>query len=213
MSVDSKKTHLDEQPGCIRCGTCCQKGGPALHKADRNLIVDRRIRLIDIVTFRIGEPALNPVDKSIIELPCEMIKITGISDTIWQCKFYSEEQSACLIYEHRPLECKTLKCWQPEDVASLFLKEMLCRSDLIPSDNPIWDVVKAYEKTFSIPLIAAISQQAASGIKEADLELKKLEQFDIQFRNKVASAFNLEFLSLNFFLGRTVKALAATLTG
>lgn len=214
MSINSQKKFLNtNRRNCIRCGTCCQKGGPALHKADRKLVLNGHLKPIDLVTFRTGEPAVNPYQKTIIELPCEMIKIAGVTDTSWQCRFYSKDQSACLIYKYRPLECKTLKCWEPEEVAALFLKDMLSRSDLIPPQNPIWEIITAYEKTFSISLITTISREAASGIKEATQELKKMEKLDIQFRNKVASTFDLTIPSLNFFLGRPIHSLIGSFMG
>ncbi len=174
---------------------------------DRNLVVSGRIAPAHLVTFRVGELALNPENGTIIELPCEMIKVRGLSDTTWQCRFYSHQESACLIYEYRPLECRRLKCWKPREVVDLFLKDLISRSMLIPQDNPIWDIIHAYESTFPVKAIMGLALEAKIQA-DAGRELEKLQMLDHQFRKKVGQIFNMEPTALDFFLGRPVSMIA-----
>lgn len=48
------------QPSCRRCGTCCIKGGPSLHREDLPLVEEGRIRVQDLVCIRSGEMAYDP---------------------------------------------------------------------------------------------------------------------------------------------------------
>ncbi|MCU0564488.1 MAG: hypothetical protein MUE48_11205 [Desulfobacterales bacterium] len=42
---------------CVRCGTCCRNGGPALHQDDRRLVIDGVIHTRHLFTIRPGETA------------------------------------------------------------------------------------------------------------------------------------------------------------
>ena len=52
--------------GCMRCGTCCTKGGPALHKEDKDILLDGHIGRERLVTIRKGELAFSPISGKIL---------------------------------------------------------------------------------------------------------------------------------------------------
>lgn len=49
---------------CRRCGTCCEKGGPALHTDDRMLIENGHIPARYLFTIREGEPVVDNVKEN-----------------------------------------------------------------------------------------------------------------------------------------------------
>ncbi len=46
---------------CIRCGTCCKKGGPVLHHEDKDILRGGHVGYEHLVTLRKGEQAYNPI--------------------------------------------------------------------------------------------------------------------------------------------------------
>ena len=74
---------------CRRCGTCCRKGGPAFHLADRPLIEKGTIPLRHLFTIRQGERVKDPIRGVVRPVDTELIKIKGAQDT-WTCTFFDE---------------------------------------------------------------------------------------------------------------------------
>ncbi|MBW2514834.1 MAG: YkgJ family cysteine cluster protein, partial [Deltaproteobacteria bacterium] len=93
------KTH------CIRCGTCCEKGGPSFHIQDRRLIEDGAIHTRYLYTIRKGELVHDNVRGQIKPAGSDIIKIKGKSPS-WECVFLHKKDRSCAIYDHRPLECR-----------------------------------------------------------------------------------------------------------
>lgn len=52
------------QRTCMRCGTCCEKGGPGFHQEDRMLIEKGRIPLKYLYTIRKGEFAYDKIGRA-----------------------------------------------------------------------------------------------------------------------------------------------------
>ncbi len=60
---------------CHRCGTCCEKGGPALHHGDKALVEEGRIPAKYLFTIRKGEPAHDNVKGNTLFAQTDLIKI------------------------------------------------------------------------------------------------------------------------------------------
>ena len=110
---------------CMRCGTCCLKGGPALHTEDLQLVLQNRIQLAHLVTIRQGEPALSTLGDRLEYLQAEIIKLKGQAND-WACLFFDRQTTSCTIYQHRPLECSLLKCWDTGDLERIVNKNLIC---------------------------------------------------------------------------------------
>lgn len=41
------------------------------------------------------------------------------------------------MYDHRPLACKILKCWDTDDILELIGKNLLSRLDIVKEGNPL----------------------------------------------------------------------------
>ena len=83
-----------EKSSCRRCGTCCKKGGPAFHLADRAIIEKGAIQLKHLTTIREGEPAWDNVSGGVLPAPTDIIKIKSRPGGR-TCVFYDEEAAAC----------------------------------------------------------------------------------------------------------------------
>ena len=161
---------------CQRCGTCCTKGGPALHRDDRQLIEKGELALKDLYTIRIGEPVYDNVQKQMGKAPGEIIKIKGCRGT-WTCCYYDDASQTCRIYTSRPLECRLLKCWDTGDLEAMYDKDRLERKDLIGEVEGLWDLVADHE-------------QRCSYLKIADWVQKVEEQRDRQWATRIVEAIN-----------------------
>jgi Fe-S-cluster containining protein len=129
---------------CVRCGTCCRKGGPVLHRQDIRILREGHAGHQHLVTIRRGERAYNPVSGKTEPVAREMVKVIG-KETDWTCFFFDEESSSCNIYEHRFLECSLLQCWDLSQIIPIVGRNTVCRVDLINPDDPIREVIKTHE--------------------------------------------------------------------
>ncbi|MCD6199194.1 MAG: YkgJ family cysteine cluster protein [Deltaproteobacteria bacterium] len=197
---------------CIRCGECCEKGGPTLHSEDRIFLQKGTLRPTHLFTLRAGELAYHPLDQRLVELSNEMIKIKG-KDGSSACIFYDVEQKACSIYEDRPLECRVLKCWDTAEVEGLFMKDLLSRLDLCPKGSVAAEMISAYERSFPPERLYGLLSEAAStkGAQQTNPEIEQMVSTDEAFRQKVVETLGFKEDELEFFFGRPVKALVANI--
>jgi Fe-S-cluster containining protein len=188
---------------CIRCGTCCLKGGPALHHDDQKLILQNKIQLEHLVTIRKGEPVESPLDDSLEYLQTEIIKLKGQAND-WACLFFDRQNASCLIYQHRPLECTLLKCWDTDDLEQIISKDLICRTDIITDNNPVLEHIAMHEKECSLAgLSSLISSLPVKSLQdEVMTKLTDLVQKDLAIRAQaLASPYFPEKIEL-FAFGR-----------
>ncbi|MDP4978618.1 MAG: YkgJ family cysteine cluster protein, partial [Desulfobacterales bacterium] len=144
MDSQNKSSDQTDTRACRRCGTCCRKGGPAFHLADRPLIEKGTIPLRHLFTIRKGERAKDPIRGVVRPVSTELIKLKGSANT-WTCTFFNERDSSCRIYTGRPLECRLLKCWDTTDVEEMTDRESLTRRHLLEGVAGLWDLVAEHE--------------------------------------------------------------------
>lgn len=190
---------------CQRCGTCCRKGGPAFHHADKHLIEEGVIHSKHLFTIREGELAYDNVNQCLEPVRTDIIKIKRQKNSM-TCIFFNEQQSACSIYENRPMECRALKCWDTKELEDLYSKMRLTRKDLISEIEGLWSLIKDHQERCGYETI----QRLVNAIKseKADKARKKLIeiiQFDTEIRKLVVSKAGLEAEILDFLFGRPLN--------
>lgn len=196
---------------CIQCGTCCRKGGPALHEEDKKILLAGHIERNSLITIRKGELAFSPLSGRPEPIQKELVKVAGKGKS-WVCCFYDEDKSICTIYSHRPLECRILKCWDTAELLSVIGKDTLTRADIINRDDPLLTFIETHEKQCSIQmaedLISVLSEKKDDPNSLA--KLTALVHHDLAIRSRAITEFGLSLEAELFFFGRPLfKILSA----
>lgn len=188
---------------CDRCGTCCQKGGPALHFKDRTLLQNRFLHMEHLITIRKGEPVYSVTAEKPEPAASEIIKIKG-RDGEWSCMFFEKKRAECRIYESRPLECSLLKCWDTADIENAAGKDLLSRYDILAPQDPIMQHIKIHDNKCALEnlalLLSALDTKHAKHKAESDLT--ELVQTDLAIRSQAIARFNFSLDLELFYFGR-----------
>jgi Fe-S-cluster containining protein len=188
---------------CKRCGTCCTKGGPSFHHADRALIEAGIIHSKYLYTIRKGEWVYDNVRQCLEPASSDIIKIKEKNES-WTCIFFDETQSACTIYENRPLECRVLKCWDTRELEDLYAKRRLTREDLVSEIEGLWSLIKDHHQRCDYEIIQKLVNvtKTQPNDVQARLKLAEIIKFDTEIRKLVVSTAGLEPEMLDFLFGR-----------
>lgn len=199
-----------QQNECKRCGTCCKKGGPALHTQDLPLIEKGILSFEKLITIRKGELAHDPVSNSIAPVKTELLKICGIKNS-WTCIFYDKTRNGCTIYDHRPLACRILKCWDTDDILELIGKNLLSRLDIVKEGNPLRERIIEHETLFPCPDLKTISRTVSRSSRKTVKKLERIINKDLTYRIRAIDEFNLSVAQEMFCFGRPLFQLLTSL--
>jgi Fe-S-cluster containining protein len=201
-----KATSVTANSECRRCGTCCIKGGPVLHKEDRQILLDGTVGHHHLVTIRKGELVLNPVTRLLESYPRELIKVRG-NGKEWTCCFFHENQCTCRIYENRFLECRALKCWDTRELEKIIGRKTLERADLINADDPVLELIRSHEEKCPCEEVhECISLLSVKEKRRASTErLTMFVRRDISIRRVAREELSLEEKFEPFLFGRTLQ--------
>lgn len=190
---------------CIRCGTCCVKGGPSFHLGDRNLIDEGYIQTRHLYTIRRGEMVRDNVRGLVMPSSGEMIKIKGSART-WQCTFFREEDKSCGIYAHRPQECRVLKCWDPGELVAMYTENRLTRRDLLSGIAGLWDLVQEHERQCSYAgLKKSLDDLGGSSGRAAIRAAMSMLRYDQEVRRLVVARGGVAPDMADFLFGRPLS--------
>ena len=190
---------------CIRCGTCCEKGGPTFHLEDRYLIDQGLIHTRHLYTIRKGEMVHENVRNAVMPSAAEMIKIKGVKGS-WQCVFFEENGKTCSIYAHRPEECRILKCWDPAELKAMYDKDRLTRKDLLADIAGLWDLVADHEQQCSYAKLKhSLNDLGGSFEKTAIKTAIAMVRYDREVRRLVVSQGGVEPDMTDFLFGRPLE--------
>lgn len=187
---------------CIRCGTCCHKGGPGLHVEDKQLVEFRVLEPGDLVCFRKGEFAFDQLGQRVAPLERELIKIRGKGGS-WECCLYDPQAKGCRIYQNRPLECRTLMCWDTGPMEELMQRDdRLTRAHLVAEDSAMAQLIRLHEEQCGLDRVAALIREGDMQSAATRQELIDLCLYDLSFREVVVEQAGLQENLVECFLGR-----------
>lgn len=144
--------------------------------------------------------AYNPATDTSEPLAQEMIKVTGEKGG-WSCLYYFNPDNSCAIYEHRPLECRLLKCWDTSSVTQVIGKDTVSRQDLLKDEDQLRAFAKLHEQRCpwnKVWDLLAKAQQVDTS-KQSLQELTDLAREDLDLRSRATILFGLS-LELELFL-------------
>ncbi len=191
---------------CKNCGTCCRKGGPALHIKDAFLFEENILRVQDVLTIRIGELVRDEMKDRIVPIPNELIKVAptaGLRPDDWTCRFLTSN-NRCFLHGKHPAECRALDCKEPEALMQLSNEERLDRLRICElSNSPPWwkELILTHEEQVNY---ADLAQWAFKIEEEEDCKASFIAalEYDRSFRQLVVEKKAAEAEVLNFLFGR-----------
>jgi len=190
---------------CSRCGTCCRKGGPALHQEDRGRVEQGVIHTRHLYTIRKGEWAADPVQGGLIRVDGDIIKIKGRGGT-WACRFLDDRTGTCHIYDDRPLECRLLECRDTARFEQAYRRGRLSRRDLLADVKGLWELIEDHERRCDVDGLRRLLEcRSGRGRAGAERELAGMLHYDAEIRRLMVAQGGLEVEMLDFLLGRPVK--------
>ena len=190
---------------CIRCGTCCKKGGPCLHIEDQMLIEKGKIPSKHLYTLRRGEMAHDNVKGCLKPVESDIIKIKGKNGS-WTCLFFDEVNNRCTIYEVRPLECRALKCWNTRRIEKIYAKTRLTRRHILAGVQGLWDLIEDHQSRCDYQHIQQlIKDLAGRNQKQARRKLEEILRYDVEIRKLVVSRGGMDADLLDFLFGRSLS--------
>lgn len=194
---------------CQRCGTCCEKGGPSLHREDRPLVDAGRIPARCLFTIRRGELARDNVRGTLAPLTEEIIKIKGYPGR-WTCLFYDQASRGCGIYDHRPLECRALNCRDTRRIEGVYQTTRLTRQDLLSGVHGLWELIEDHEQRCGYDTLHALVEAGThKGRLKQEEKILEILRFDAHIRQLTVEKGRVDNRMLEFIFGR---ALAETIT-
>jgi Fe-S-cluster containining protein len=197
---------MSEIHHCRQCGTCCRKGGPALHTQDSHLLTEGVLQLQDLVTFRAGELVRDTYRNIVVPLPDEIVKIAapaGSRPDDWTCRFLMED-NRCFIHEQSPAECKALFCDDPKALLGMHGKERLDRKailELLRAPQWLIDSVEAHEARCGYAELIELASRLENE-EAARKALVEVVEYDRAFRDLIVEKGNVRPEMLDFLFGR-----------
>ena len=190
---------------CQRCGVCCQKGGPSLHREDRHLVDEGQIPARCLFTLRKGELARDEIRGTLAPLSDEIIKIKGRGGR-WTCQFYDRRNHGCTIYGHRPLECRALNCRDTRRIMRVYDTDRLTRQDLLASFQGLWELIEDHERRCSYAELNHLVRQGDGGGRpKQEAAIMEMLRFDAHIRQLAVEKAGLDGGMLDFMFGRALS--------
>lgn len=191
---------------CNNCGTCCKKGGPALHTKDAFLFTENILQMHDVLTIRTGELVRDDMKDRFVPIFNELIKIAppvGSRPDDWTCRFFTSNRR-CFLHGKHPAECRAFYCKEPEALMQLTHEERLDREKICKLANaPLWwiELIETHEEKVAY---SDLAKWALKIDEDDENRVKFIEavEYDRSFRELVVEKEAAPKEMLNFLFGR-----------
>jgi Fe-S-cluster containining protein len=195
--------HVDEIiPACVRCGDCCRSGSPTLHLDDLELLRNQRIPWNLLVTLRQGEPVYSPFENRAVVLLDERVKLREKASTR-ECVLYDDTRGECLVYEHRPVQCRAQACWDPERAREMSKLPYLTRRDLFQDLDLLLELIAEHDRRCSFTRLQEAFRQVAESQGERPEDLVDVLAYEEHFREFLAAQLGIPRDILPLIFGRS----------
>lgn len=202
--METQSAQQINQTECIRCGTCCKKGGPALHSVDYVSVKKGAIEPVKLYTVRIGELVRDNVKGGLFYAGTEIVKIKSAPDSR-HCIYYNDEERACTIYADRPAQCRAMKCWDIAAIANIYGQDRLSREAIFGHIDWLWDLIGTHEAHCEYAKIRQLAEKRTAGDREASKTLSEILAYDVSLRDVVAEKGGIDREILDLIFGRSLK--------
>ncbi len=156
----------------------------------------------DLICFRKGEFAFDQAKQCLLPLQQELIKIRGKEEG-WECLFYDPSTKGCRIYEHRPLECRTLMCWDTRTIEQLIdSTDRLTRSHLVPEGSGLAALIQEHEDRCGLDTVAQMLQHDPGDLVQVRQAILDLCFYDLDFRQALKQRIAVQDHVLACYFGR-----------
>ncbi|MCF8026955.1 MAG: YkgJ family cysteine cluster protein [Desulfobacteraceae bacterium] len=193
------------QTQCMRCGTCCEKGGPALHGADLELVLQKQIAPENLFTLRRGELVHDNVNGGLMVTDQEIIKVKSVNGAA-ACMYYDPEQKACTIYDFRPLECRAMNCRDTEAAEAVYDVDRLDRAAVFGAVDWIMELIQSHEEKCGYAYLDEFCRRRQAGdSKRAGQAILEAVRYDVEMRNVVEEKTALSAQMMDLIFGRCLE--------
>jgi len=189
------------RPYCLRCGECCQKGSPTLYLEDIEIVRKGIIPRENLITLRQGETGFSQENQELMVLPEERLKVREKPGS-HECLYYDPGSSGCAVYENRPLQCRNMECWNPENFKGLSSRTFLSRKDLLNPADRLLPVLDAHEVKCSLHRFRMLLNALKVGGPSAQEDALEIISYDLHLRRFLEEKYALKPEALSFLFGR-----------
>ncbi|MGQ9920417.1 MAG: YkgJ family cysteine cluster protein [Desulfobacca sp.] len=191
---------------CLRCGDCCLQSSPTLTVADYKLFQEDILGWTEVYTLRRGERGVDPRSGEVKPIPAERLKIKEHAATK-NCLFYATNPNRCLIYEHRPQQCREQLCNRREEELPPPATAFLTREAFFGQHPELWALINAHEERCAIARLEQALKQLADRQDEASETLFDMLHFDHYLRQLLLTQWEIPAGAMDFLLGRPLTQL------
>lgn len=187
---------------CIRCGECCLRSSPSLQMEDIPKVTGGAIKRTDLYAVRAGELVWDNVHGELRKIPREIIKIREGKGGA--CRFYDPAERSCVIYEHRPIQCAALTCWDPTEFMKVFAGPQASRKDIIQDTN-LLRLMKVHEERCGYALLERMVRAIQVRGEQAVQIILGILRFDHEIRELSSSRLGLHPCEMDLIYGRPLR--------
>lgn len=205
--IRTTKAILEEvKDVCLRCGDCCLQSSPTLVAADMRLFQEDILGWTEVYTLRRGERGVDPRTGEVKSITAERLKIKEHAATK-NCLFYATNPNRCLIYEHRPQQCREQLCNRREDEMAPPAAVFLTREAFFSQHPELWALISAHEERCAIARLEQALEQLVDRQDEASEALFDMLHFDHYLRQLLLTEWEIPAGAMDFLLGRPLTQL------